>query len=497
MKGHGQASRERKRGLSHWMPRVLKELKKARKGTDVEHVHDLRTSLRRCLAIESVFAEFDSHPDWKRMRRAGKKLLKHMGRLRDTQVLLDWLGKLEIAKSDIGKALAESIRQEQDECKADALDAMEAFDSHKWKSWMEVLVAREKSLVPESLAFEYVALERWQEAYQRHRLAVRSRSAIGYHRLRIGLKKFRYTVENFLPGFDAQWGGELKHLQDLLGEVHDLDVLWAKVGRKNPAADHAARAAWKSELEEQKKRRIAEYHVRMSGKHSLWQVWRAALPQGERLEKAALAELDAWASFRTPRYAHIQSAAELAVSLYDILAAGGFTVGLPTSRARYLVRAAALLQDVGRVETGKGHHKVSYRLIRKQPVPIGWKAHELQLVALAARYHRKTLPRRNHKELKSIPLAMQRATVLLAGILRLANGFAQAPNPIHKLDLGVTVEGLVIRASGWDGGEPLLSRLATAKHLLEVACGRPIRVVSGTAGATLRRVESKASSYAA
>lgn len=496
MKGT-QASPEGKRGLSYWMPRVLEELKKAGKGMNVKHVHDLRTSLRRCLTIEEVFAEFDSHPDWKRMRRAGKKLLKRVGGLRDTQVLLDWLAGLEIAKSDLGKTLAESIRREQDACKAEALKATEGFNSHKWKSWTGVLVTREKSLVPESLAFEYVALERWQEAYQLHRFAVRSRSVIGYHRLRVGLKKFRYTVENFLPGFDAQWGSELKQLQDLLGEVHDLDVLWAKVARSNPAADRAARAAWKAELEEQKKRRIAQYLGRTAGKHSLWQAWRAALPQGERLEKAAVARLDAWAAFRTPRYAHIQRAAELAVNLYDILTASGFTVGLPTGRARYLVQAAALLQDVGRVEASKGHHKYSYRLIRKQPVPIGWKPDELHLVALAARYHRKTLPRRNHKELKSLPLAMQRATVLLAGILRLANGLAQAQKPIHKLELDVTTEGLEIRASGWDGGEPLLSRLAITKHLLEIACGRPIRLVPGAAGPTVLRVESKASSHAA
>lgn len=496
MKGT-QASPERKLGLSYWMPRVLKEVKKAGKGMDVKHVHDLRTSLRRCLAIEEVFAEFDSHPDWKRMRKAGKKLLKHVGGLRDSQVLLDWLERLEIAKSDLGKALAESIRREQDACKAEAMEATEGFHSHKWKSWMEVLVTREKSLVPESLAFEYVALERWQKAYQRHRFAVRSRSATGYHRLRVGLKEFRYTVENFLPGFDAQWGGELKQLQDLLGEVHDLDVLWAKVTRGNPAADRAARTVWKAELDQQKKQRIAQYLARTTGKHSLWHGWRAALPRGERLEKAAVAKLDAWASFRTPRYAHIQLTAELAVNLYDILTAGGFTVGLPTGRARYLVQAAALLQDVGRAEAGKGHHKYSYRLIRKQPVPIGWKPDELQLVALAARYHRKTMPRRNHKELKSLPLAMQRATVLLAGILRLANGLAQAPKPTHKLDLDVTAEGLVIRAHGWDGDEPLLSRVAIAKHLLEIACGRPIKVVPGAAGATVRRVESKASSYAA
>ena len=45
-----------------------------------------------------------------------------------------------------------------------------------------------------------------------------------YHRLRIAIKRFRYIVENFLPLQHAAWSDDLKQVQDLLGEVHDLDV---------------------------------------------------------------------------------------------------------------------------------------------------------------------------------------------------------------------------------------------------------------------------------
>ena len=486
VKGETQNTLRAELGLARWMARARKMCKKASKEPNADNIHDLRTALRRCLAIESALSECDPHPDWKKVKRAGKKLLKNLGELRDSQVLLDWLGKLEVAKDGLGEALKMSVEQEQKHLKTAVLKALGDFDQQKWKTWEETLAPRAALVAPDSPVSQYIALERWQEGYRRHRFALHSQSRIGYHRLRVGLKNLRYTVENFVPELIARWGGDLKRLQDLLGEAHDLDVLWSKVIRVKPAADRATLTKWKAAIEHERNQRLAQYRSSATGKNSIWQTWRDALPENEKLEEAAVAKFGAWAAFRTPEFASAQRIAARAAELYNVLAAREFAVGLPTERARWIVQAAALMQDSGRSSENHGYHKESYLLIRKQPVPIGWKKAELELTALAARYHRKALPQTKHKEFRRLSASMQHATILLAGILRLANCFEEAAKPIRKLDLDVTLEGLKIRAYGYNGEEPLLSKLANAKHLLEIACRRPIIILPGAAAAPLR-----------
>ena len=50
-----------------------------------------------------------------------------------------------------------------------------------------------------SALFKHLALERWTEARELHNRALRNRSQVAFHSLRIGIKRFRYIVENFLP----------------------------------------------------------------------------------------------------------------------------------------------------------------------------------------------------------------------------------------------------------------------------------------------------------
>jgi CHAD domain-containing protein len=475
------------------MRRALKERARASDHLDPDPVHDLRVALRHCLCFAGAATEFDPHPDWKRLKHAARQLLRQLGHLRDSQVLLQWVDCLGISATASGQALQESLAQDESRFRAEALAALDDFDPRKWKSWERRLAPRARSIRPGAPAAQYLALERWEEAFRLHRFANRSRSKISFHRLRIAIKDFRYSLEFFLPLLHSSWATDLKSLQDLLGECHDLDVLWSTIA-KLKSLDETTRTEWKARIVAEQQQRLTRYLAKTKGKDSPWLVWRAALPQGEHLDEAALASLCAWSSFRTPDFPYSRRVADLALALFDAFAARAMAGDFPTSRPRYILQAAAFLQEVGRSKRAKGYHKTSCRMIRQLPLPIGWQPVDLELTALVARYHRKALPQLKHREFRALSAASRQATLFLAGILRLANCFAQSARaPVRKFDLDLTPEGLVIQAYGFEGGEPLVSRLADAKQLLEIACGRAILIIPGAAGAPLRSSHTSAS----
>jgi exopolyphosphatase/guanosine-5'-triphosphate,3'-diphosphate pyrophosphatase len=89
-------------------------------------------------------------------------------------------------------------------------------------------------------------------------------------------------------------------------------------------------------------------------------------------------------------------------------------------RARVLLEAAALLHDVGVAVNNDGHHKHSQYLIQSSEI-VGLSDEERQLVALLARYHRKSPPLREHEEFMALRRRERTLVERLAALLRLAD----------------------------------------------------------------------------
>jgi CHAD domain-containing protein len=472
--------------IEKWINRAVAELGEVRKHFQPSHVHDLRVALRRCRSVAMGLEEVDPSDAWPRLRKSAKRLLSGLGDLRDIQVMRTWLKKLGMEKSEAGIRLSAALDVREHAAAHRARKELHKADRKQWRKWARQLPARAEHLHCGAPAAELLVLERWHEAWELHRAAIRTRSGVSYHRLRVGIKRFRDSVESFLPGPHARWGKELKKLQDLLGELHDIDVLWATVTRLRPLLGKAERKKWQSVVNAERGKRIAAYRAKTQGPKSRWKMWRAALPEGAALERAQLDWLTVWASYLDPDPAHSNHVARLAVELFDGILQTAIPVVLPL-RARALLEAAAILHDVGRAEGDHKHQKTSYRLIHERTPPPGWTRAEMETVACVARYHRGGLSKLQETSQTGIHGGHQEGILLLAGILRLATalanrGASESEPSISGVNIQYAAGAIVIRATGYNGQEPLASKLAAVRHLLESVLHRPIVIEGGGSG---------------
>jgi exopolyphosphatase/guanosine-5'-triphosphate,3'-diphosphate pyrophosphatase len=472
------AKRPRKKaGLALWMERVLEECVRASLDFSADPVHDLRVALRRCRSIADGLRVMDPDPAWKQMKKAGRQLFRELGELRDVQVMEEWVRHLGDPADPVAITLLQFLSAREAHLKQQAAGALQEFDRKQWRKWIKTLPRRAARVRIGSPLFKHLALERWTEAHQLHRNALRNRSQIAFHSLRIGLKRFRYIVENFLPEQHAAWSDDLKELQDELGEVHDLDVLWATALQVNAFPDPDSRTKWHSRIIEERTRRIDKYRAKMVGKTSLWPVWRAQLPLGKQIESAALSRLKLWASFLDPDFKHSGHVTHLALQLYD---------GLPNRLAagvseaadeRGILEVASLMHDVGRSKKEKAHHKATYKLIERLTPPLSWSKEKLHLAAVVARYHRGALPWAGQKTLEGLSPDQKQIVFRLAGILRLANAFdSQADGHVQRLQVRQQNGFLEIAAQGYSPRDPTAESIAAARHLLETVYDQPIMI---------------------
>jgi CHAD domain-containing protein len=507
-------------GLRYWMLRVLEECEHVSADFSADPVHDLRVSLRRCRSLAEGLMALDPDPNWKAMRKAGKRLFQRLGALRDVQVMMEWVEKLHPqeagaehagverapspalpASEQIPKAASDEsnlhsgpgdppaqallriLAAREQEQKLEAHAALEEFDRKQWRQWTRLLPARAARVRLGSALFKHLALERWTAARELHNRALRNRSQTALHSLRIGIKRFRYIVENFLPAEHKAWANDLKEMQDLLGEVHDLDVLWAAAVSCHIFPDPDSRQQWHERIVEERNKRIERYRKRMIGPDSLWQVWLAALPQGKQIQALATQRMKLWANGLDPDFPHSERVASLALQLYDGLLATGWQPAVDGISARSSLLAAALLHDIGKSKGEKGHHKTSFDMIRAHGNPLGWKPADLQRAAIVARFHRGALPTRKHRSLRDLLPDEQKGTVQLAAILRLANALDAAHDGhIRRIQVeGEHIkakpnEALIIAAEGYSPLGPSAQTIAAERHLLETVLHRPVVV---------------------
>jgi exopolyphosphatase/guanosine-5'-triphosphate,3'-diphosphate pyrophosphatase len=146
---------------------------------------------------------------------------------------------------------------------------------------------------------------------------------------------------------------------------------------------------------------------------------------------------------------HACQVSRIATRLFDQLAA---PLGFSAADTEIL-ELAAILANVGYLINFDKHHKHSYHLIINSDLP-GFERHELQAVALVARYHRGSHPKNKHEGYRDLTADDRQRVGRLAAILRLALALDRThQQQVEDLHCSVTPSQVVIEVAAKENAD--------------------------------------------
>jgi CHAD domain-containing protein len=456
------SARTRRTGLASWMEQVLACHATAARAPDVRAVHQLRKALRRCRTLAGGLREADPAPEWRAMLKASRTLFRALGGLRDTHVLGQWLARLAPADDAAGSNLRYRLNQREVDLTAQARTALDAFDRAAWKRSIVPLAARAARHPPGDPLLEQLAMRRLLAVHACHRRALRDDSSTAWHALRIAIKRLRYACENFLPDLHRRWGGDLGRLQELLGEVHDLDLLWAEFRGARLLADAAPRRAWRQRLDAERSARLAAYRALMTGRDARWRAWRAELLAPDRVAAANRAALVHWGTRHGSDPARAAWLAARFEQVLDALASGPAPPACAAARRPGV--AAALLHGLAAADGKRPSRRQVVRRLERLPLPIGWDEPARDACA-------KVLAGLGRRRLGGAGVAAE--VRVAARLLDLLAALAPAGHPLPDLVIEATADGLALRVT------PAVAVGELPRRRLAAALGVPVSVSPG------------------
>jgi CHAD domain-containing protein len=240
---------------------------------NVEGVHQARVASRRLREFLPLLAPApDGDRAVRKLRRQVRRVTRALGPVRELDVAMLTLDGLAVTRPEDAAAIA-VVRAAIEPERESAVERMEAVLEH------EAFDRIRSSVVDAASAFVSRAARRTLAISLAVRIASRADAAAlavegtgtiyapdRLHRARIALKKFRYTLEVAEDCADVHLSGtlrRLKEIQDILGTLHDHDVLAARI--RDGAADatdpdrRAALGALASHLDQETRERHSEF----------------------------------------------------------------------------------------------------------------------------------------------------------------------------------------------------------------------------------------------
>ena len=139
---------------------------------------------------------------------------------------------------------------------------------------------------------------------------------------------------------------------------------------------------------------------------------------------------------------HALEVSRLALQIFDGLQP---IHSLPSRRFRFILTLAALWHDIGIFIKNNSHHKHSFYLISNLEMP-GLSRKDMHLIATIARYHRKNLPQKYHKEYALLDAHDKVIVLKLAAFLRLADALDRShAQPFENLGIEILEEKILFK----------------------------------------------------
>ncbi|TGU71211.1 CHAD domain-containing protein [Geomonas terrae] len=253
--------------------------KKTVQGFDAEDVHDLRVASRRLREGLALFAPILPRGRLRRLSHRVRGLTRLLGELRNADEAALFFTELEsqapMEAAPEARRLREELIAEGGRIRLQLEKDLRRFDAASLRKDFKFgppnpFKRRQADPFHPFPPFAAAAFaERGAQAEALLPAALEGKDAAAQHRLRIAVKKLRYRLEIVAPLLSDQ-GEEarrtLKRYQDLLGELHDIDVFAGLVRER--VADGAGREELLETIEKRRSDLFASF-LKLDAKHPL------------------------------------------------------------------------------------------------------------------------------------------------------------------------------------------------------------------------------------
>ena len=218
--------------------------KATRSGKDIEALHDMRVASRRVREAMRIFEPCYETKTFRKHYRGVRRVTRTLGAVRNFDVCIDFFSKFRkrLEEPDAKEAAAYLLKQKKKARRQARKRMLRKLDKLDLKGMKKPLRAFLSDPVrgaegedPDMVTRAQVIVEDRLDDLFGYREAIEEESDVdALHQMRIATKRLRYAMETLYIVFKDKEFDELydtvRGMQELLGDIHDLDVFVDMVG---------------------------------------------------------------------------------------------------------------------------------------------------------------------------------------------------------------------------------------------------------------------------